>query len=53
MDVLYFILLLLACICFLIAALGREVNSRIAFLPLGLLLWALVPLIQLAHHVFH
>jgi hypothetical protein len=47
MTVLYFILLLLAAICFGIAALGVS-HPRIHFVALGLLAWVLVPLIHAA-----
>jgi hypothetical protein len=51
MDALYFILALLAAICFAIAASGRAV-SRVNVLALGLLLWVCIPLIQYGRLVF-
>jgi hypothetical protein len=56
MNVLYLVLLLLAAICFAVAAFtGRSVldsngartgGRGLALIPLGLLFWVLVPLIQ-------
>ena len=48
MDVLYFILLLLAAICFIVAALVHEVHPRINLIAFGLFFWVLVPLIHAA-----
>lgn len=45
MNVLYFILLLLALICFVASALNR-VSSRVNLVALGLALWVAFPLIQ-------
>jgi hypothetical protein len=45
MTVLYFILLLLAAICFGLAAFSVA-HPRIHFVALGLLFWVLVPLIH-------
>lgn len=42
MHVLYFILLLAALICFLLAAFGVRVG-RVGLLPLGLAFWVAVP----------
>lgn len=44
MEIVYLILLIVAAVCFLLAALG--VTSRVALLPLGLLAWVLVPLVH-------
>jgi len=65
MTTLYFILLLLSALSFVAAALGRGVagdNSggaarrgglaSLALVPLGLLFWVLVPLIETARRVF-
>lgn len=46
MTVLYFILLLLAAICFLVAAADRTPHPRLNLVALGLFFWVLVPLIQ-------
>ena len=46
MTVLYFILLLLAAICFVVAAADRTVHPRVNLIALGLFFWVLVPLIQ-------
>ncbi len=47
MDAVYLILLVLAAGCFALAAFGRgRVDSWVGLLPLGLLFWVLVPLIQ-------
>jgi len=43
MHIITVILLIVAAICFGLAALG--VPSRVAWVPLGLLAWVLVPLI--------
>lgn len=56
MTTLYFILLLLGALCFLGATIGRAgVNAGarpLGLLPLGLLFWILVPLIQTGRVVF-
>lgn len=44
MTLLYFVLLLLAAVCFFLAVTGRI--TRWNLIALGLLLWVLVPLIQ-------
>lgn len=44
MEVLAFVLLLCAAICFLLYAFGL-VSTRVQLIALGLLLWVLVPLI--------
>lgn len=45
MQVLYFVLLLLACVCFVLSAI--QVNSpKIYLLGVGLALWVAVPLVQ-------
>jgi hypothetical protein len=49
MITLYFILYLLAALCFVAALLGW---ARINVLALGLLLWVAVPLIQTGRAVF-
>lgn len=55
MRVLYLVLYILAAVCFAVAAFSRstvdsngtrEGGRGLALLPLGLLLWVLVPLIQ-------
>jgi hypothetical protein len=46
MEVLYFIFLLGAVICFGVAAFASPRATRVNFVALGLLLFALVPLIQ-------
>jgi hypothetical protein len=50
MKVLYLVLLLLSAVCFAVAAFTRRDtldNGRsISLVPLGLLLWVLVPLLQ-------
>lgn len=46
MVVLYFVLLLLAAVCFGLAAFAVPVQ-RVSPLALGLLFWVLVPLLQL------
>lgn len=48
MDVLYFILLLVAAICFIVAAAGGAIHPRINLIALGLFFWVLVPLIHAA-----
>jgi len=50
MTVLYLILLVAAGVCFGVSAF-RPVASRVNFMALGLLLWVLVPLLQLAQRV--
>jgi hypothetical protein len=45
MAVLFLILLLLAVVCFAVAASGRA-SARVNLVALGLFFWALVPLIQ-------
>lgn len=45
MTVLYFILLLLALVCFLVEAFGRN-RFTFSLVALGLALWVAVPLIQ-------
>jgi hypothetical protein len=50
MVTIYFVLLLLAALCFGAAALSVAVQ-RVNLLALGLLLWVLVPLIQTAHRL--
>lgn len=45
MDVINFILLLLAIICFTGAAFGIERHPRMSLLALGLAFWVAVPLI--------
>ena len=42
MNVLYFILLLAALICFVLSAFGFR-SGRVSLLPLGLALWVAVP----------
>ena len=44
MGVLHLLLYTAGAICFLLATLG--VGARISLLPLGLLLWIMVPLLQ-------
>jgi len=58
--VVYFILLLLGALCFLRSALGHQVVQRngvtardLSLVPLGLLFWILVPLIQFGRVVFN
>lgn len=47
MTLLYLILLVLAAGCFALSAFGRgRFDNRVTLLPLGLLLWVLVPLLQ-------
>lgn len=46
MNAFYFILLLLAAVCFALSAFNVVVARRVSFLSLGLLFWVLVPLIQ-------
>lgn len=47
MTVVYLLLLVLAAVCFAAAAFGRgRYDSRVSLVPLGLLFWVLVPLIQ-------
>lgn len=53
MDVLYFFLLLAGALCFAVSAFSRgRYDSRVTLLPLGLLFWIAVPLIQTARIVF-
>lgn len=47
LTLLYFVLLLLAAVCFLLDAFVVS-QRRVHLLALGLLLWVLVPLIQTA-----
>jgi len=44
MDVVDVVLLVLAAVCFALAAAGVE--SRVPLVPVGLLLWVIVPLID-------
>jgi hypothetical protein len=55
MSGLYFVLLLLGAICFAVAALGRTAPAGrpLGLVPLGLLFWILVPLIQVARVAFN
>lgn len=46
MWVIYLILLILAAICFFLAAMGRW-EGRVGLVPAGLFCWVLVPLISL------
>jgi hypothetical protein len=46
MDTLYVILLIVAAICFVLAAFSVTVHARINLVALGLLAWVLVPLIE-------
>lgn len=55
----YFILLILSALCFLRSTLGASVvdgagrtRLNVSLLPLGLLFWVLVPLIQYARVLF-
>lgn len=53
--VLYFILYVFGALCFLRAGLGRGLvtgGRDLTLLPLGLLFWILVPLIQTARVIF-
>jgi hypothetical protein len=50
MATLYLILLIVAAVCFALAALG-VVPPRVQLLALGLLAWVLVPLLQQAKHL--
>lgn len=50
MEILTFILLLLAVVCFAAAALGLEA-SRVSLVALGLALWALTVLIHVGQHL--
>lgn len=56
MHTLYFILLAVGALCFLIAAAGHATVAAgrrpIALVPLGLLAWILVPLIEQARIAF-
>lgn len=60
METVYFILLLLGALCFAGAALGRAAVDAnrgagvrsLGLLPLGLLFWILVPMIQTGRVVF-
>lgn len=56
METLYFILLLLSALSFLGAALGRgtvgDGRNALALVPVGLLFFVLVPLIQTGRAVF-
>lgn len=49
MTVLYLILLIASCTCFVAEALG--VKARVSLIPLGLALWVLVAVIQVAQVV--
>lgn len=55
MTLLYFVLLLLAAVCFLASSFGRGLNTGsdrpINLVALGLFFWALVPLIQSARNL--
>ena len=52
MDILYFFLLLASVLCFAGAAFGRgRYDNHVSLLPLGLLLFALVPFIGIARVV--
>lgn len=51
MPTLYLILLIVAAVCFALAALGAVVHPRLSLLALGLLAWVLVPLIEQARHL--
>lgn len=60
MHTLYFVLLLAGGLCFLVAAVGhaaltagRQSQASIALVPLGLLVWLLVPLIQQGRLAFN
>lgn len=47
MNALYLILLVLSAGCFALASFGRgRFDNRVSLLPLGLLFWVLVPLLQ-------
>lgn len=47
MTVVYLILLVLAAGCFALSSWGRgRFDNRVSLIPLGLLLWVLVPLLQ-------
>lgn len=50
LTVIYFVLLLLAAICFALDAFVVS-QRRVHLLALGLFLWVLVPLIQTAHRL--
>lgn len=56
METFYLILLALSALCFLGAATGRaavgENGAGLSLLPLGLLFWVLVPVVQTARAVF-
>jgi hypothetical protein len=45
MEIVYFVLLLLALICFVLTAFGVQ-HSRVGLLALGLAFWVAVPLIH-------
>jgi hypothetical protein len=47
MQIVYLILLIVACVCFAIAAFAPERSGRVNMLGLGLLAFALVPTIQM------
>jgi hypothetical protein len=48
MHAIYLILLIVALVCFLLAAVGVVVHRRLNLIALGLAFWILVPLVQLA-----
>jgi hypothetical protein len=51
LTVLYFILLLLAVLCFLAGAASKVVSAAVSLPWLGLFFFALVPLIQVARQL--
>lgn len=46
MEALFMVFLLLAAVCFLVAAFGTPVTTRVNFVAAGLFLWVLVPLLK-------
>lgn len=50
MNVVYLILLILAAACF-VASAARVASTRVNLMALGLALWVLVPIIQVARNL--